>query len=80
VLAGAVQCVAVYLRAHKRELLTPVGVVSGLLYGLAAWLLGQRFGAAGIAASYLAVTALVVLPLTLGVLNASRRRLEVALP
>ena len=77
-IAGVIQCIAVYLRAHKRELLTFVGVTSGALYGLSAWLLCRNFGAMGIAVSYLAVTALVVLPLTLQVLSASRRRLRVA--
>lgn len=77
-IAGVIQCIAVYLRAHKRELLTFVGVSSGLLYGLSAWLLGVKFGAIGIATSYLSVTALVVLPLTLRVLSSSRRTLRVA--
>ena len=76
--AGVIQCVAVYLRAHKRELLTFVGVTSGLLYGLSAWLLGLNFGSLGIASSYLAVTALFVLPLTLYVLNSSRGVLRAA--
>lgn len=78
--AGIVQCIAVYLRAHKRELLTFVGVSTGMLYGLGAWGLGMRFGSPGIAASYLAVTALAVLPMTLQVLSRNRRTLQVALP
>lgn len=77
--AGIVQCIAVYLRAHKRELLTFVGVSTGLLYGLGAWGLGLRFGAPGIAASYLAVTMLAVLPMTLQVLSRSRPTLQVPL-
>jgi hypothetical protein len=75
--AGIVQCIAVYLRAHKRELLTFVGVSTGVLYGVGAWGLAQKFGSPGIAASYLAVTALAVLPMTLHVLGHSRRTLKV---
>jgi hypothetical protein len=75
--AGIVQCIAVYLRAHKRELLTFVGVSTGMLYGLSAWWLGLNFGSPGIAASYLAVTALAVLPMTIQVLRRSRHILQV---
>ena len=51
-----------YLRAHKREPFVGLGVVSGLLIGLSTVLLGKRYGATGMAAGYLAVVALVVLP------------------
>lgn len=71
--AGIIQCAAVYLRAHKREVLTPVGVTSGILYGASAWLLGMHYGSAGMAMSYLAVTALAALPLTMRIFNRSRR-------
>lgn len=63
-LALAVQCAAVYMRAHKLERLTPVGVVSGAAYGFTAWVVASDWGANGVAASYLAVTALLALPLT----------------
>jgi O-antigen/teichoic acid export membrane protein len=63
-LALAVQCAAVFMRAHKVEMLTSVGVVSGIAYGLAAWLAASNWGAIGVAASYLAITAFVTLPLT----------------
>lgn len=69
VLTTPVQAIALYLRAHKRELLTTVGVLSGLLYGVGAWLGSWQGGANGIALSYLLVTALVTLPLTFGVLR-----------
>jgi hypothetical protein len=76
VLTAPVQAIAVYLRAHKKELLTVVGVLGGLLYGSTAWLSGVRYGSTGIAVSYLAVTGLVVLPLTWRVLRANRERLR----
>jgi len=52
-----------YLRAHKREPFLSVSVISGLLVGLTTVWLGRRFGATGMAAGYLAVVALVVLPM-----------------
>lgn len=76
VLAGAVVCISIYLRAHKRELLTPVGVMSGIAYGLSAWYLCIRAGSGGVIASYLMVTALVALPLTLLVFRAHYPRLR----
>jgi hypothetical protein len=72
ILTAPIQAIAIYLRAHKRELLTAVGVTGGVLYGASAWLSGIRFGSSGIATSYLLVTALVVLPLTLRVLSRHR--------
>ena len=71
--AVGVQCIAVYLRAHKQELLTPVGVFSGAIYGLTAWLVVTRLGAWGLAASYLAITACVALPWSWQILRRSRR-------
>lgn len=68
-LTSPIQAIAVFLRAHKRELLTAVGVVGGVLYGSAGWLSALAFGSFGMAASYLLVTGIVVLPLTLRVLK-----------
>jgi hypothetical protein len=76
VLAGVVQCFAVYLRAHKRELLTGVGVMSGLLYGVSAWVLCVMFGSFGMAMSYLAVTGLLTLPMTIFIFKANLYRLR----
>jgi len=73
-MALAVQCAAVYLRAHKLELLTPIGVGSGMLYGLTAWAGSSIGGAMGVVFSYLAVTALVTLPLTAWIFTSSRRK------
>lgn len=72
-LALAVQCAATYMRAHRRERLTPVGVIAGAAYGASAWAVVSTWGAWGVAASYLAVTALVTFPLTVWVFAATRR-------
>lgn len=52
-----------YLRAHKKEPFLGLSVASGLLIGLSTVLLGSRYGATGMAAGYLAVVALVALPM-----------------
>jgi hypothetical protein len=53
---------SVYLRAHKKEPLLGLSVVSGILIGLFLWLLGSRFAATGAAGVYLAVSAGFNLP------------------
>ena len=75
-LAVVIQCVAVYLRSHKKELLTPVGVISGSLYGLLAWIMSFKFGVFGIALSYLFVTGLVALPFSLYIYKNNFHRLR----
>lgn len=75
ILTSPIQAIAVYLRAHKRELLTAVGVIGGLSYGAAGWLAGISLGPFAIAVSYLAVTGLVALPLTFRALKVNRARL-----
>lgn len=50
---------ATYLRAHKKEPLLPLSLVSGLLTGIAVVVLGKHYSAEGIAIAYLAVTAAV---------------------
>jgi hypothetical protein len=54
--------IGAYLRAHKQEPLMVLSVISGLLIGLSTVLLGWRYGATGMAAGYLGVVALVMLP------------------
>lgn len=76
IISGAVQVVAVYLRAHKKELLTTVGVISGLLYGVSAWFMCVQFGSQGIAISYAMTSGFVVLPLSLIVLKSNYGRLQ----
>ncbi len=56
------QCQVAYLRAHKREPLVVVAVVSSLAIGLLVWLLGSRFGPLGAASGYLAVVILFIIP------------------
>jgi hypothetical protein len=49
-----------YLRAHRKEPLIGLSVVSGILIGLSTWFLGRRFGATGMGVGYLAVTITVI--------------------
>ena len=62
-MALIVQCIAIYLRAHRVERLTLVGVVSGACYGITAWALAPIYGSWGMAWSYLIVTTFIALPL-----------------
>jgi O-antigen/teichoic acid export membrane protein len=55
-------CQALYIRAHKREMMLFVGVFSSIAIGTLVWVLGGKFGPIGAAGGYLAVVALFVLP------------------
>jgi O-antigen/teichoic acid export membrane protein len=55
-------CQALYIRAHKRELLLPTSVVSSVLIGGSAWWFGKHYGPLGAACGYLCVVAFVILP------------------
>lgn len=57
------QAQSAYLRAHKKEPMMGLSVACGLLVCLLTLLLGRRFGATGMAAGYLSVVALIVLPI-----------------
>lgn len=72
-LALLVQCMAIYMRAHKQERLTPVGALSGLMYVAAAWAVVRGSGPMGIALTHLIITALVTFPLTWLIFRACRR-------
>ncbi len=50
---------AAYLRAHKKEPLLWLSILSGILTGMCTFILGKRYGVLGIAVSYLAVNLLV---------------------
>jgi hypothetical protein len=76
VCTGIVQGIALYLRVHKMEVLTWVGVIVGCCYGLLGWQACSRFGAIGIAWSYTVVTAFVAVPFTLMVLRLKQHRLS----
>lgn len=56
------QCAVAYLRAHKREPVAGLSVVSGLTIGVLVWLLGSRFGSLGAAMAYVTVVALLIVP------------------
>ena len=59
-----VQGAALFLRAHKIERLTSVGVLSGILYGVLGAVCIHLVGEPGIVVSYLVVTSLFTLPVT----------------
>lgn len=73
VLTQGVQCIAIYLRAHKREALMPVGVITGILMGLAVWRFGMDHGAPGASAAYLLVMSCVSFPMALLIWRGARR-------
>ena len=62
ILMQVTQCQVTYLRAHKRDPIVVISVVSSLAIGLLVWVLGGRFGAHGAAAGYLGVVALFIVP------------------
>lgn len=61
-LIHATQCESVYLRAHKREVFTFVGVGGGALTGLLLLPLAKAYGAAGVAAASFGVALVFTLP------------------
>ncbi len=56
------QCQSAYLRAHKREPLVVLSVVTSVAIGLLVWLLGGAYGPMGAAFSYLTVVAVFTIP------------------
>lgn len=56
------QCESAYLRAHKREPLMVLAVVSSLLIGSLVWFLGSRSGPLGAILGYLAVVVVIIVP------------------
>ena len=55
-------CIAGYLRSHKKDPMVGIHVIFGMTNGLLVWLMGSRFGSEGAAASYLAAVVLLLLP------------------
>lgn len=53
---------AVYLRAHKREPLMVMTIISSVLQGAATWYFGKYHSTKGVAAAYLAVTLFFTFP------------------
>ena len=74
VLNSATMGISVYLRAHKREPLAPVYLLTALVVLVSALVLGKRFGSLGVAAGYLGALAFIQLPLSFIVFR--RRRAE----
>lgn len=66
--------ISVYLRAHKREPLAPVYLLTSLVVLALALMLGKRFGAVGIAAGYLGTLVFIQLPLAFIIFR--RKRME----
>ena len=60
-LAG--QSMSVYFRAHKKEVLTIVGVVSGFIMAILVWQMGMVYGSLGECIAYLIVFSLVTMPM-----------------
>lgn len=69
----AVHAMAIYLRAHKKEVLTKAGMLSGVLMGVLVWKLGAYFGPIGASASYSLVFACVAFPMVFSSLKKARR-------
>ena len=74
VLNSATMGLSVYLRAHKREPLASVYLLTALVVLATTLLLGARFGALGITAGYLGSVAVIQLPISIIVFQ--RRRAE----
>lgn len=74
VLNSAILGISIYLRAHKREPLAPVYLITALVVFVMALVLGRRFGALGVTAGYLGTLAFLSLPLTVTVFR--RRKTE----
>jgi O-antigen/teichoic acid export membrane protein len=70
------QCIALYLRAHKKEVLTTVGIVSGLSMGLLVWQLGAQFGPLGASGGYLFVMSCVAFPMAFLVWHRARHSMQ----
>ncbi len=51
---------SIYLRAHKKEPLLALSILSGILNGITIVALGKYYGADGVAIGYLVVTAIVI--------------------
>jgi O-antigen/teichoic acid export membrane protein len=68
-----IQCLAIYLRAHKREVLTASGVLSGAMIGSLVWILGSEYGPSGATGGYLLVMSCFTFPTTLVIYMKSRK-------
>jgi hypothetical protein len=69
----AIHSIAIYLRAHKREMLTPVALTTGVLMAITVWQAGMRYGPSGAAAAYLLVLSAVSFPMAFLIWRRCRR-------
>lgn len=67
-----VQCFSIYLRAHKKEVFTPVALITGLLMAIVVWQFGASYGALGATTSYLIIMGCVTIPMTFFVFKKSQ--------
>jgi len=65
IFSQSIYSIAIYLRAHKREILTPISIPSAILIGLAVWQGGIYYGPLGSCIGYLTIISLVSFPLVL---------------
>ena len=66
------QCLAAYLRAHKKEPFLGISIGSGVATGLLVWILGSKFGPIGAGASFL-IVAIGILPFGLKIWHRCRK-------
>jgi hypothetical protein len=66
-------CLVTYLRAHKKEPLLAMSVVSSLAIGISVWFFGKQYGLVGAGASYLGVIVTIIIPAILAIWTSSRR-------
>lgn len=66
-------CLALYLRAHLKEVYTQVGMLTGFIMGFMVWQLGARYGSLGASASYFFVMSCVTFPLAFWIWKKARR-------
>jgi O-antigen/teichoic acid export membrane protein len=64
--------IATYLRAHKKEPLTKISILGGILNGVMVIILGMKYGAMGIAIAYASIT-IITLPFLIKILSRKRR-------
>jgi len=72
------QCIAIYLRAHKKEVLTIPAIICNLMIGGLAWYLGISYAEFGIAYVYLGITSLLMFPASYVIWKAFRMKWHAA--
>ena len=78
VFSAMIQCIAIYLRAHKKEVLTIPAVICNLMIGGLAWYLGISYAEFGIAYVYLGITSLLMFPISYMIWKAFRLKWHAA--